>query len=173
MTDTFIRENALKQLSAPATEEALKGFVEWLDEMHGQESSIDGLPQLLITRSIIAIGYYLTDHTSLSLPARQNILKTIKAASEYVIYPDANSFEKYFTCATNSYPFGAGEGCYSVKQLVKNEAHPCAIGSGCMSRAGSILLNGIDHTIAFQVIVADLIPWLKNSHDPVLDIECG
>jgi len=81
-------EIALKKLSAPTTENSIGDFVQWLDREYSKDKSLDGIPQQIITRSIIALGYHLIENTDLNTDQKQNISNTIKAASKYVLYPN-------------------------------------------------------------------------------------
>lgn len=167
-----IIKTTIKKLSINATNEALLDFIQWIDTEYckASNSKNQDIINQIITRAIIGVGHYLVANIKLDSTQSTNINKTINVASEYVIFPSKRNLDNYFFEATNSYPFGAGEGCYSVKSLVTTE--PCGIGTGCRSGAGSLCSFGLENKIVFSIIKKNLIPWLNNDYDPVLKKEC-
>lgn len=164
----LILNTALEMLSSPTNDQSLADFVQWLDLQYSNDSTDNGKPKQLITRAIIAMGYHMLDNSNLRIEAAQNVLKTIKAASDYVMYPNASTYTEYYRSATNSYPYGAGEGCYSVTTLRKEGMKLCDAGTGCRSGAGSLMSNGLDDKELFESIASELIPWIKGEEDVVL-----
>ena len=166
-----ILKTALEMLSSPITNQSLEHFVYWLDLQYSSDSADDGTPKQLITRAIIAMGYHMLDNSKLHDEVVRNVLKTIKAASEFVIYPSESTYAEYFRSATSSYPYGTGDGCYSVTTLRKEGMKLCEVGTGCRSGAGSLMSNGLDNNKLFEAIAIELIPWIKNEEDIVLKRE--
>ncbi len=167
-----IIKNTLKKLSVNPTNEALLDFVHWIDLEYCQtsDSKNQEIINQIITRAIIAMGHYIIENAKLNSAQSANINKTLIAASEYAVFPSQQNLDNYFFEATNSYPFGKGEGCYSVKSLVKDK--PCGIGTGCRSGAGSLCSNGVDNKVVFSLLKENLLPWLSNEGDPVLKTAC-
>jgi len=167
-----IKEIAIQKLSSDFKDNSLLDFVRWLDIEYSKEKQAmdQSLVNHIITRSIISFGYCVNEYKALTVKQFENIQKTIKAASAHVLFPNENNLNFYFAEATNSFPFGAGEGCYSVE--APGAEDPCGIGTGCRSGAGSLLASELDAELIFAYIQRDLIPWLKDEFDPVLIKEC-
>jgi hypothetical protein len=158
-----LKQIAIEKLSSPPTEASLLTLISWLDLACATASPASFQKQLL-TRAIAAAGYELVKKKN--FPADHPVIATIKAAEAYLLAPTDETFAGYFSAATNSYPFGAGEGCYAIREL----GYPgCEPGSGCMSGAGS--LYNIAHATGFEVvwqsITSELIPWLQDGTDPI------
>lgn len=145
----------------------LSNLVQWMDEIYHEDKSFNGLPQQIITRAIIAVGYLLLDEGKLDDEQFLNIKKTINSASEFVLFPSVKNADQYFRDATNSYPFGLGEGCYSVNELGKNKS--CGKGTGCQSGAGSLMCTDKNSDLILKVINENLLPWISGEKDAVLE----
>lgn len=169
MEKVGVKEGVLILLTNEADKNALRVLVEHLDIIHDEDKRSDGLPQQIITRCVIAMGFCVLDQISLDIVQSQNLKKTIEAGIEYVIYPNASNYDRYFHCATNSFPFGAGEGCHSIRENSAESADSCTVGSGCNSGSGCLIIYGIDNVVIYKAICADLVPWLKENIDPVLN----
>lgn len=165
-----IKEIALEKLSVDCSQAAFFDFVRWVDEEFCLDKTKHGIPhthgiaQQIATRAIIAVGHYMIEKRDLNSQQKQNMSKTIKSASEYALLPNDSNLDKYFFDATNSYPFGAGEGCYSVMREEFNDG--CKPGSGCKSGLGGIV-DLMNNETAFSVIQKELIPWLKGISEPI------
>ncbi|NBD36857.1 MAG: hypothetical protein GVY30_12785 [Chloroflexi bacterium] len=119
------------------------------------------MAQQILARAIIAAGYGLMEKRFLP-----TVQVTIEAAEAYVLAPTDEHFERYVIAATNSYPFGSGEGCYAIAEL---GYEGCALGSGCGSGAGSLgsFAAELGDAVVMELIAAELIPWLREEGDPV------
>lgn len=156
-----IIEATIKRLSVNATDEALLDFIHWIDIEYAKKNNPKQHATInqIITRAIIALGHCMIENSKLNSTQLSGIQKTIEAASEYVVFPNQQNLDNYFFEATNSFPFGAGEGCYTVSSLVKTEH--CGIGTGCRSGAGSLYFHKLDNKIVFSIIKENLLPWLR------------
>ncbi len=161
-----IKEIALEKLSLPYTESSFFNLIRWVDEECCADENQHGIAHQIATRAIIAVGHYMIENENLNSEPRQNIIRTIKSASEYALFPDEPNSDKYFFDATNSYPFGAGDGCFSVRKPEFDDG--CKPGSGCQSALGGIV-DLFENIITYNVIVDELVPWLKGISDPILE----
>jgi hypothetical protein len=83
---------------------------------------------------------------------------TLRASEAFVAEPCEETWEHLVSSATQSYPFGPGDGCYSVSGHVR-----CDAGSGCKSGAGTIAIvaSTVGAAEALDTIRVALIPWLQ------------
>jgi len=153
-------EAMLELVTAPSDPSAaLTELIERLDRSirEGDET----IRTAWLTRAIIAGGRLLTrvDETWL-------IESTIAAAETFVLDPNDATELAYFEASTATYPFGAGEGCYSTRPDLG-----CAPGSGCRTGAGC--LASIAYTTGaaplLEEIERELRPWVLGRGDPVAD----
>ena len=93
-------------------------------------------------------------------PATGRISATLGAAEAYARDPGDQTELALFECATDSYPFGPGEGHYGI-----TERDGCEPGSGCRSGAGTLLFAAREtgFAVVIQVLTAELAPWLRTS----------
>lgn len=84
-----------------------------------------------ISRGVVATGPELLQRCHDS----SRIAATLRAAEDYLADPSEEASAAYFHAATRSYPFGAGEGCYSVGAA----GHTGKRGDGCASGAGTLV----------------------------------
>ncbi|MFN8445839.1 MAG: hypothetical protein U0175_33925 [Caldilineaceae bacterium] len=156
--DELQRQRAIELISASPSKESLLRLISWLDtECFG--SPLVSLPRQILARAVIAIGYRLID--KLGLPT---IKATTEAAEFFALEPTPESFDVYLRAATNSYPFGAGDGCYAIHEIGFAGCEP---GSGCSSGSGCLYSSGLENDFVMQCIAGELIPWLENREDPV------
>lgn len=97
-----------------------------------------------------------------------DIEPVILAAEAFAIDPTHATQTAFQVAATESYPFGPGDGCLSVPELGQAG---CAPGSGCVSGAGTLMeftaIDG-DERVA-RVVVSELVAWLRGSADAVAE----
>jgi hypothetical protein len=155
-----LKQTALEKLSSPPSRESLLDWINWLD-LECARASLESLQQQILARSIVAVGYEFVERQIFPINH-----PTIKAAEAYILEPTEDHFDSYFAAATDSYPFGSGDGCYAIDELGYSRCEP---GSGCVSGAGSLAsfaaVLGAD--VVMQVIAKELIPWLQGEIDPV------
>jgi hypothetical protein len=156
--ESTLKQIALEKLLSPPCEESLLNWINWLD-LESAMASPESVQVQILTRSVVATGYELVKKQN--FPATHPVVKTIKAAEVYILEPSQDLFDNYFMAASDSYPFGSGEGCYAVDEL----GYPgCEPGSGCMSGAGSLynMAGVLGPAIVMQSIARELIPWLSS-----------
>lgn len=157
----LIRQTAVEKLSAPPSKKGLLEFISWIDREWVRGFSAVGMPQQILARAVIAVGYEL---------AKQEVPPTVRAtlhaAEAYVLDPSEERYADYTKLATASYPFGSGDGCYAISEI---GIEGCQPGSGCISGAGSLLSMSIDmgEDDLMQLIAAEVVPWLRGEGDPV------
>ena len=146
------KQRAIEFLSITPSKEALLTLISWLDLEYTNDSLVS-FPQQLLARAVVAVGYHLYAKDN-----ARTIALTIEAAERFALAPTAENFASYQTAATNSYPFGAGDGCYAIAET----GYPgCAVGSGCRSGSGCLYLAGLDEIIVLAAIREELLPWLQ------------
>lgn len=140
-------------------------LISWLDR-ECAEAPPASLPQQLLARSILAAGYKLIEQQNFA--PNHPVRETIQAAEQYVMKPTEDNFSRYVQAATDSYPFGSGDGCLAVAEL---GYRGCEVGSGCRSGSGSLnsLAAQLGDEVVMQAIATELIPWLQGEGDPVAD----
>ncbi|MCB0009865.1 MAG: hypothetical protein KDE04_25545, partial [Anaerolineales bacterium] len=145
-------------LSAGPTRASLFKLVSRLD-LACSSAPPDTPPPQILARAIVAVGQTLYEKLGYA-----TIANTLQAAEWYVLEPTAENFATYQRAATNSYPFGSGDGCYAVAETGYTDCQP---GSGCSSGAGSLCLIGMDETAVLALLRKELLPWLQGESDPV------
>lgn len=156
--DDSQRQRAIELVSAPPSKESLLQLVSWLDiECFGGPPV--SLPHQILARAVITIGHQLIHKLGLA-----TIKHTTEMAEIFAIEPTVENFNAYQHAATNSYPFGSGDGCYAVSETGFAGCEP---GSGCSSGSGCLYLSGLENDFVMQCIADELIPWLENREDPV------
>lgn len=162
--EIFQRKKALELLSVQPSRQALITLISWLDWEYCTrwESSSVSLPMQILARAVIAIGYELLQKRD-----GETIRRTIQAAEEFALEPQMDRYEIFQNAATNSYPFGPGDGCYAVPT---EKYSGCEPGSGCISGAGCLFHTApvLNEEEVLQVIARELVPWLHGKADPVL-----
>ena len=153
------RQRAIEVISAPPSKQSLLQLISWLDIECLVEPPVS-LPHQILARAVVAIGYRLIN--KLGLPT---IKATTEAAEIFALEPTIGNFNAYQSAATNSYPFGSGDGCYAIPETGYPECEP---GSGCRSGSGSLGLSGLEESFVMQCVSSDLLPWLEGKPDPVV-----
>lgn len=159
------KEIILKKLQAPASKESLFDFISWLDkECEKAGYDLTSSPYQILARSTIALGYILPEEIRFE-PVRQ----TLKAGEAFALNPTEESWTEFSVSATNSYPFGPGDGCFSIVELEDTGGNPsCKPGTGCWSGAGNLGCQAIDEAEVMKAIAGELTPWILETGDPVL-----
>ncbi len=156
-------KSALQEfLTAPPSRAALLRFISYLDQECIASEDVASLPNQILARAVVALGYTLIDAQG----AMETIIETIKAAENYALHPTEQNWDLLFHCATRSYPFGPGDGCLSIPELENGVT--CQPGSGCISGAGSLASLGLDDAAVFATIAAELLPWINGTDDPLI-----
>lgn len=115
-------------------------IIRWLDLRIAEDQ--DGVCMLL-ARAFVAAGEELLEfdfhqrYGGTYPDVYAAISSTLEAARAYVEAPSEANYGWLEHTATESYPFGAGQGCYAVEAI---GASGCAPGSGCVSGAGSLAM---------------------------------
>ncbi|MEE3717350.1 hypothetical protein V2H45_11370 [Tumidithrix elongata RA019] len=143
------------------SQEALHEFIRWLDLVCSEEP-LDSLPRQILTRGVIAAGKELIEKRAYL--SNHPVAKTLQAAEAYCLAPTEATSDRYFRAATNSYPFGTGEGCYAVKELGYAGCEP---GSGCTSGAGTLdqIAYEVGAAEVMRLIAKEIVPWLKGESE--------
>lgn len=147
-----LKQKAVELLSANPSKEALLNLISWLD-LECCQAPLTSLPQQILARVVVALGYVLNEKLGY-----ETIAHTVRAAERFALEPTIANFESYQKAATNSYPFGPGDGCYAVPETGYNRCEP---GSGCRSGSGCLYLSGMDESVVIEVIRKDLLKWLQ------------
>jgi hypothetical protein len=100
-------------------------LVRWLDMRMGVEP--EGVERETFVWALVAAGQLL--------PAMATVARTLERARAFVAEPTEARYDALISAATNSYPFGPGEGCFAIKELGYVGCEP---GSGCLSGSGSL-----------------------------------
>ncbi len=139
-------------------------LISWLDLEITKPGTweADSFPNQLLARCVIALGHFINPQ----LGNLASISKTIQAAETYVLNPQDLSYRQYQNAATNSYPFGPGDGCFHLAETGYNGCEP---GTGCRSGSGCLLSHQFDAAEVMAVIAGEVMPWLEGDRDPVLE----
>jgi hypothetical protein len=138
-------------------EHQLRALVTAIDLVVAREPE-HGLAVQALARAVAAVGRpLLARHPDGPQTAR--ISATLAAAEAYARDPGDMTELALYECATDSYPFGPGEGHYGI-----TEPDGCEPGSGCRSGAGTLLFaaRGIGFAVTVQALTAELTPWLRS-----------
>ena len=116
-----------------------------------------GLAAQALARAVAAVGRPLLAHRP-GGPQTARLSATLAAAGAYARDPGDRTELALYECATDSYPFGPGEGHYGT-----TEPAGCEPGSGCRSGAGTLLFAAREtgYAVAVQALTAELTPWLR------------
>lgn len=141
----------------------LHEFIETLDILYHEKLPPSPFIVELIIRSSIALGHYAIDHANLLPSQIQRMRQTINAAQIYLKNLDNEEVaDQYFETASQSYPFGCGEGCYTILP------NSCKVGSGCGSGSGSLAsvpgLAKMEHPFILNIIAKEITPWLEKQN---------
>jgi len=143
---------------AAGPERQLRTLVTTIDLAVAREPE-HGLAAQALARAVAAVGRpLLARHPD--GPQSPRISATLAAAEAYARDPDERTGLALYRCATDSYPFGPGEGHYGT-----TERDGCEPGSGCRSGAGTLLFAAREtgFAAAVQVMTAELAPWLRTT----------
>jgi hypothetical protein len=143
---------------AAGPERQLRALVTAIDLAVAREAE-HGLAAQALARAVAAVGRpLLARHPD--GPQTTRIGVTLAAAEAYARDPGDQTELALYECATDSYPFGPGEGHYGT-----TERDGCEPGSGCRSGAGTLLFAARETGFAeaVQALTAGLIPWLRGS----------
>jgi hypothetical protein len=143
---------------AAGPEHQLRGLVAALDLAVAREPGHGPAAQAL-ARAVAAVGRpLLVRHPDGLSSAR--ISATLAAAEAYARDPGDPTELALFERATDSYPFGPGEGHYGT-----TERDGCEPGSGCRSGAGTLLFAARETGFAeaISALTAELTSWLRTS----------
>jgi hypothetical protein len=139
--------------SAEAPRERLVSLIGHLDRTIADRYVAESFRSQLLTRAVAAAGRALLACSPVDV-----LEHTVAAADAYVAAPSEETFAAYYVAATSSYPYGQGDGCYSVVPGLG-----CGPGSGCRTGAGTLvevaLVIGDDRTL--DAIANELAPWLE------------
>lgn len=141
---------------AAGPERQLRALVTAIDLAVAAEPD-HGLATQALARAVAAVGRpLLARHPD--GPQFIRISATLAAAEAYARDPGDETEMALYQRATDSYPFGPGEGHYGT-----TERDGCEPGSGCRSGAGTLLFAAREtgYAIAFQALAAELTPWLS------------
>jgi hypothetical protein len=157
-TNEEIAKTAVDKLSSPPSRKALLELIRWLD-IQCAPASAESLPPQILARAVFAVG---NEFVKKGLFARNHSM--MQAVAQYILEPTEEQYDRYFTAATNSYPYGSGDGCYAIEELGYEGCEP---GSGCASGAGSLASMAIEigEEDTLEIIARELLPWLQNNMD--------
>jgi hypothetical protein len=126
-------------------------LVRWLDVRIATEP--DGLERELLVRAFVATGPLL--------PATPSTAETLRAAEAFLAEPTDARYDALTNAATDSYPFGPGDGCFAIEALGHAACEP---GSGCRSGAGCLasIAEAVDHDTTADAIRSALRGWLDS-----------
>lgn len=153
------KQQAIELLSATPSKESLLALISWLD-LACAEAPLTSLPQQILARAVIALGYVLYDKLGYA-----TIAQTIQAAEQFALTPTLDNFAAYQSAATNSYPFGPGDGCYAIALTGYIGCEP---GSGCRSGAGCLYIVELGEIAVMATIAKNLLPWLQSEDDSIV-----
>lgn len=160
--DPVIKAEILHYISAAPTEESLRSLVSWLD-IRCQESENDtSVYHQVFARALAELGYNIIEKQGMM----KTVAATIRSAENYAVTPTEAAWDSLFFDATLSYPFGPGEGCYSIYPAESEK--PCRTGSGCRSGSGCLMCMGIPSETVMTLIYKAVYPWITGTDDPVI-----
>lgn len=157
--DSSQKQEAVEIISVRPSKEALINLISWLD-LECSKSSETSLPQQILARAVVALGRTLTE--IYAYKAHQAVAHTTQAAETFALEPTEENFAEYYLAATNSYPFGPGDGCYALQETGYAGCEP---GSGCHSGSGCLYIREIEEASVMQIIARQLVPWLQGEND--------
>ena len=139
MSDHDFYQQAKSHLEVEPSRAALIQFASWLDKTWVKDGHPYPVsPHLLsIAQAVECLGLFR--ETLGENP--DTIKRTMAAAQRYRTSPSEQSYRAYIQAASNSYPFGPGEGSHHIYDLGFETCQP---GCGCRSGAGCLVDNSID-----------------------------
>ena len=159
-TDSSFKQIISAKLMDSQSKEPLLEFISWLDK-ECYDTPYGSLAWQTLVRSITAVGYVLAKKKNFS-DAEHPVKKTITAGEKYISDPTIEKLNDFCSASTNSYPFGPGEGCYSIASL----GYPgCEPGSGCYSGAGSLVSLGLEENEIWTIVKNALLTWINEETD--------
>lgn len=134
----------------------IRELIRILDTISNDEST----PELILfTRLYLARATLAVSHLAKRLYSEStvNIDATVIAAIQFIEKPTEHNDLLFFEAATNSYPFGPGDGCFCVDNASGHDT-----GSGCLTGSGFLwfIAEDVGHENVQKCLIADLIPWL-------------
>jgi hypothetical protein len=166
MNSEAIKSEMLKKVTTTPSRESLLELIRWLDiEIHNHPVVENNIYNQLLARSTVALGYELLTDSG-PLP---NVVITLRSAQEYALNPTQQNWDSFSFDATQSFPFGPGDGCYSVKELITERS--CGVGTGCGSGSGCLDLSEIESDKVMKIIASEIVPWLNGTDDPIVSRE--
>lgn len=153
------KQQAIELLSATPSKEALLALISWLD-LACAAAPLTSLPRQILARAFVAVGYVLYEKFGY-----ETIAQTIQAAEGFALAPTLDNFVVYQNAATNSYPFGPGDGCYAI---AATGYAGCEVGSGCRSGSGCLSIVELGEIVVMETIAKELLPWLHGKDDPIV-----
>lgn len=160
--DPAIKAEILHHISAAPTEESLRNLVSWLDIRCQESENNTSVYHQVFVRALVELGYSIMEEHGL----KKTVAATIRSAENYAVTPTEAAWDSLFFDATLSYPFGPGEGCYSIYPAESEK--PCRTGSGCRSGSGSLMCLGIPSETVMLLIYKAVYPWINGTDDPVI-----
>lgn len=124
----------LNQFSIESNKQFVLNLVSWLDIKLSKQILEDDDWSCSLELQIFVKAFYSCGSFFKHL---STVNKTIEAAISYLENPSELSYDFLVITATNSYPFGPGDGCYAIPELGFKE---CEVGSGCRSGSGTLAI---------------------------------
>lgn len=149
-----LREDLLRE-GDPHTR--LRAVIRQLDL--GSGSGPVSVPGVARARAIVATGPRLLD--VLGATPASPVWATHAAGEAFLAHPDDTTWKAWFKAATASFPFGPGDGCYTITGT-------CGPGSGCRSGAGTLaaIATHLGEDEVLTLVRAALLPWLDALDEP-------
>jgi len=138
-------------LAAPSpAKEFVLDLIRWLDRHEAPEET--SLNTQTLIRAFVACGS--------SLEHLPTVACTLRAAREFIAEPTEAQWDALLRAATDSYPFGPGDGCFAIAEIGYTRCEP---GSGCRSGAGTLAC--IAHEVGYDAVAdavrVELGKWLR------------
>ena len=136
----------------------LRGLIRVLDQPSSEEISTDLVHfiRLYLARATIAVSPL----AKCAYPeANGNVSSTAFAARQFIDEPTEDNDLRFFEAATNSYPFGPGDGCYSIDDDTDHDA-----ADGCKTGVGFLwfVAEDVGHEQVQKYLIAEVEPWLAS-----------
>ena len=135
MTDDQWRADLINVLtsSTSADDEWLLRVVTWLDTSAGPpRTAFQNVAWAWLFATALELLHQVMRGRGDENP---RIEQTMTAARLFAVDPTEDNYDELFWAATDSYPFGPGDGCLAVPET---SADNCERGSGCSSGSGSL-----------------------------------
>ena len=119
----------LEHVDQLPAKDAVLAMVRQLDEWHSEDRLA---ARAVYAQILVVLGpKYLAAQSG----ERPDLQQTLEAGRVYLAEPSEAAWGDFYRAATTSYPFGPGEGCFSVPALGTG----CGPGAGCRSGAGGFV----------------------------------